>query len=604
MNNETFENLLLDYVEGTLPDDVAAAMKRHAEAHPDCAASLDALEGDMRLSRALFSKDCWVEPSSTLDRSILRQAEQAVAHKVPERVALEDSETLSWWARLLAVPSFQPVLAFCTVTLLVGGLWLASRGKNLPSLMQPKENASYKAERPSIKSSSKLAQRRLDSKVNDRFAGNIAPGDQTRTVAARKAPPPVGQRWKGKVSKTNQNTDPAPPRRTVSPATGKLADSAPGAKATDSKATLALNEGADKKEKDLAKDVPARKRRLPRRRVRYRRNRRASRSLKRRRRRRKRPSRRRRARRLKGKKAKKAQTLDELLRQRIQQMRRSTKSPSAEPSAPPRRPVTAKPSLRVVVPRVPAPLQDKDDDDDVDTEANRPVPRRRKALAPAPPEPVARPNPRPRRELKPKPRRRVLSFGFQSQRGRARVYSTGSSAGYRPSRRYVHPSKKARRKPAKPGRSLERRYQGQARRPSFGGKGALGRAKFNQGLFYRSNQRQYLDKAISNYQSALKKAQRQKNQARVRSILLSMIRLYVRALQPHLAEQYVRDYVTTFSAQQRASAYRHVAQAYLQSGDAQNSQRWLRRSQRTPRSPAGGARPARKAQPTQQASPR
>ncbi|TNE47766.1 MAG: hypothetical protein EP343_18460 [Deltaproteobacteria bacterium] len=602
MNNETFENLLLDYVEGTLPDDVVAAMKRHAEAHPDCAASLDALEGDMRFSRTVFSKDRWAEPPSSLDRSILQQAEQAVYDKVPERPVVEEHETLSWWARLLAIPSFQPVLAFCTVTLLVGGLWLASRGKHLPSLMQPKENASYKAESPSVKSSPKLAQRRLDA--NDRFAGNIESGDQTRTVAARKAPPPVGQRWKGKVSKTAKNADPAPPRRTVSPVTGKLADSTPGAKSTDAKAATALNEGADKKEKDLLKDEPTLKRSLPRRRARYRRTRRASRALKRRRKSRVRRSG---ERKKKDKKAKREKSLDELLQRRLQQVRRLAKPPSAEPSAPPRRPVVAKPSRRVAIPRIPAPVRDNEDDDDVDTEANRPAPRRRVALAPAPLEPTPRPKPQPRREFKPKPRRRApktLNFDFQNRRRRARGYSTGSSTGYRPSQRYVYPTKKKVMQSAKPGRYVQRKFQVQARRPAFGGKGALGRAQYNQGLFYRSNQRLYLDKAIANYQSALKKAQRQKDQARVRTILLSMIRLYVRALQPHLAEQYVRDYVATFPSQQRASAFRNVAQAYLQSGDAQNSQRWLRRSRRARRLPAGGAKPARKAQPTQKASPR
>lgn len=62
------------------------------------------------------------EPSMALDRRIMEAAQQAAASRAVAREA-----SPSWWERLterLLAPSVRPVMAFCTVAVLVGGIYL------------------------------------------------------------------------------------------------------------------------------------------------------------------------------------------------------------------------------------------------------------------------------------------------------------------------------------------------------------------------------------------------------------------------------------------------------------------------------------------------
>lgn len=608
MNNDTFENLLLDYVEGLLPEDVAEAMRLHAQTNPDCAEQLVALEDSMRLSRRLFAQEDWLEPPASLDRNILQMAEQTAAKKVPAVPVVDDVESQPWWAKLFAMPSFQPVLAFCTLTLLVGGLWIASRGTYAPPLLKTSGNRSYQRVAP--KGGDTLAQR--NRPLEDRFrkdsvAAAKAKRDdniQKDEAASGDVVPTVRQQKLKKVSSKSKGTDKKfrLKKRFATPPPG---GDAPGSRLVGrfrgKRKQGTIRGGAGKSEfqgsitavKKPAKVVIRRPRPRPRtiavvavppaRR-------RALRKPPRRRRIKRRRLRRLRRRRLKQPSRRRARRRSQPVVAGSEDVRRERSGKPLAPAPevrPPRIVPRARPKPKPVDASGEGSLRRRAakkslDDDDVSAKvkdafrrqamkAKRPKLQPQQFAPPPPPPPRARRRIRLQKVLR---RRRPAKHGFDFRRTMPRR-RTSLSFGSDPQMKIRSNFKKNRKKR---------------------GGAALQRAKLNQTLFYRSNQRQYLDKAISYYQNALGSAKRQNNVAKVRSITLAMIRLYVRALQPHVAERYVRAYVASFPPRQRAAAYRQVARAYQQSGDVYNSRRWLQRSQRVLPSRAI-QRPAQKASP-------
>ncbi|TNE43236.1 MAG: hypothetical protein EP343_34070 [Deltaproteobacteria bacterium] len=129
MNEQQFDILLLDYVEGALPSDVAEEMRLYAEAHPEAHALVESLREDLVWAQSVMDM---VEPPASLNASILQAAQKALEDSAPAIPEVEESDApLGWWAKLFLMPSFRPALGFAVVFLVVGAVFVANRNQGL-----------------------------------------------------------------------------------------------------------------------------------------------------------------------------------------------------------------------------------------------------------------------------------------------------------------------------------------------------------------------------------------------------------------------------------------------------------------------------------------
>lgn len=136
MNEQQFDHLLLDYVDGSLSSEKEREQVRlYAASSPEATQQLDRLQKSVRLIR---SQVALVEPPASLDQAILQMAQQTAKNTQrsvasaslqpaqPQRTSglEEDATWVPWFARWWTFPSFKPLVAFCTVCLVVGSVFV------------------------------------------------------------------------------------------------------------------------------------------------------------------------------------------------------------------------------------------------------------------------------------------------------------------------------------------------------------------------------------------------------------------------------------------------------------------------------------------------
>ena len=143
MNDQKYNELLIDYVEGLLSDDQAQEVREFAASSPERAQQLTVLQEGMlfALHTTLY------EPPASLDEKILAMARDI--HPVPAQPPfVEEQATMGWLERLFAMPSFKPVMAFCTIVLVVGAVFVTQKNMNKFAVLRPSDQA--KSERQAI----------------------------------------------------------------------------------------------------------------------------------------------------------------------------------------------------------------------------------------------------------------------------------------------------------------------------------------------------------------------------------------------------------------------------------------------------------------------
>ena len=125
MNKQKFDDLLIDYVEGSLPEEEAELVRRHAEESEAFAKEFAELKQTLRIARYYLDL---VEPPAELDQQIITTAREAFAERA---ISSQASQEPNWLQRLFALPSFKPAVAFMTVLFVVGSVYFLSASQLL-----------------------------------------------------------------------------------------------------------------------------------------------------------------------------------------------------------------------------------------------------------------------------------------------------------------------------------------------------------------------------------------------------------------------------------------------------------------------------------------
>ncbi len=219
MNEQQFDILLLDYVEGALPSNVAEEMRLYAEAHPEAHALVESLREDLTWARSVMEM---VEPPSSLSASILQAAQNALDVSAPAIPKVEESDaSFGWWAKLFLMPSFRPALGFAVVFLVVGAVFVANRNQgllhNAPVSFQKRELKGLPSGAPAPTTAMAPAPRTTGKKkteINTQTQRDISQPAPGSDVAAQT---PKSEPEKGKaeesVSRVEQKKSLKPPAR-------------------------------------------------------------------------------------------------------------------------------------------------------------------------------------------------------------------------------------------------------------------------------------------------------------------------------------------------------------------------------------------------------
>lgn len=598
MNEQQFDHLLLDYVDGTLAAEERERVDVYLVSSPEASQQLTELQKSIRLVRSHLSL---VEPSASLDQSILRAAQQAVVPSVVSRkstVLEQDPISSPWWMRLFSSPSFKPVVAFCTVFLVVGSVFLVARQQELrspamhdktyqhqppsvtgvpvtstpaasakssekapaPVLQMPVPQASPRQEPVIQPSSPRMApeetsvvvkspppdsvRKRKPKKVSDRFASD--------EPEMRFAPPPPG-RQPAVIPESGDNSSPR--RRGISKSQGMGREHTPGDQDDSSLGSRRALSVSPSKQK-TAQLRPRRKRWVSS----YRRNKRYKAQKRRTRTARvfsKQPSDTK-YRGFSGKKETMPQSRTVRSAQENEHLKKNGgiqdggSGAWGEQTSPP----GAQRGRNT-------PQAERKQETKHGTGWERPEPQVRDDA----PKPVPPPAP---------------SGGSAYAPSSNGLSRPAVSAPQPPAR---VPSPDFRKDPTPDPEGIGRsawRSSGQGSRAEEDRWSFLQRAQKHDAQFQVNREKQHFDRAIVQYKAALALAQNKRKMTQVRTVYLALIRLHVQVKLTTTAQSYIQRYLGTFPTSERHHAHRQLARIYGELGDLKHYQFHWQQSQTTP----------------------
>lgn len=562
MNEQQFDILLLDYVEGALPDDVAEEMRLYAETHPEAEAMLASLKLDMVWAQAALEP---VEPPSSLNLSILQAAQQALDASAPAMPVVEEEEVpQGWFARLFAMPGFQPALGFATVLLVVGAVFFVNRGKNMMSNF---DMTAKKTTPKGLPAGAPLP--RSAQKARAREQSSVSNTVTTKAPAKRSAESPLDRSGSALV-----------PRK--EPPTGRVAQ--------DPRLSAENDDDDDDDEQETRKAKPKkrkakvrrrRKRRRTRNSRRYRRTFRSRRST-----RKGKKRRRRRPRRYRKRPLPRRRTMGAGVGRRqgggrgygpARRWARDTNTNAYDKGRNDGLNARKAEKKKALGGTKEAAAQTGGDNSRVPSggyvPARRPAPAKRVAPAPQPrPSPVAPPPPTAR------PSVRFNDYpGNNAPVRRADIKGGSANKPSPPKPNVDSTTAKKQKRENELNQLLQRRLQ-QMRKSAKQSKSAVPQlAKRSRGSYgYKTNQlRLNLRRLRSAYTS--------KSKNRIRMYSLRVATNYLQLKRPASAERYFGTYISTFSSNQKTQAYRTVAKIYSRYGYSRYSWRYMQRSRNLPR---------------------